>query len=435
MKTPVEVIESKKRGEVLEERELRNFFAGYMKGEVADYQMSAWLMAACLKGLEPSEILTLTKCTVESGRHRPHENYDGKPVVDKHSTGGVGDKPTIVLLPLVACMGVLVPTLAGRGLGHTGGTVDKLESIPGLFQQFTWEEARRFLRENGAIFMTQTDDVAKLDKRLYALRDVTGTVDSVGLITASILGKKLTETLDGLTLDVKYGSGAFMRTFEDAERLALSLFRTATSFGVRTEVLLTDMNEPLGEWAGNAVEVMEAVRMLRGEKVEERFFNVTMSLAESMCKLAFPEEKKRDFRPELEKLLLSGEAYGRFLKIISSQGAEKRALENLDEVLSPAQNLTEYKASESGFIRKVDTFGVGQFLIRLGAGRRVLTDRIDHKAGLRFLKHLGDKVEKGETIMEVYSSRPLEKAEISEIFLIGEEPEDPGSYVRHLKIS
>jgi len=435
MKTPVEVIESKKRGEVLEERELRNFFAGYMKGEVADYQMSAWLMAACLKGLEPSEILTLTKCTVESGRHRPHENYDGKPVVDKHSTGGVGDKPTIVLLPLVACMGVLVPTLAGRGLGHTGGTVDKLESIPGLFQQFTWEEARRFLRENGAIFMTQTDDVAKLDKRLYALRDVTGTVDSVGLITASILGKKLCETLDGLVLDVKYGSGAFMRTVSDAEALAMSLFRTSTSFGVRTEVLLTDMNEPLGEWAGNGVEVMEAVRMLRGEKTEERFRLVTLSLAESMCRLAFPEEKKRDFRPELEKLMESGEAYERFLKIISSQGAEKWAVENLDMILSPAGNLTEYKAKESGFIRKIDTFGLGQLLIRLGAGRRVLTDKIDHKPGLRFNKKLGDKVEKGETIMEVYSSKPFDVSELPELFLVGEEPETRPSCVRQLKIS
>ncbi|MBR4465784.1 thymidine phosphorylase [bacterium] len=435
MKTPVEVIEAKKRGEIIKADDLRRFFAGYMSGEVADYQMSAWLMAACIKGLDPSEVLCMTECIVESGRRRPKESYYGKPVVDKHSTGGVGDKPTIVLLPLLACMGALVPTLAGRGLGHTGGTVDKLESIPGLFQQFTWEEARGFLRENGAIFMTQTDDVAKLDKRLYALRDVTGTVDSVGLITASILGKKLCETLDGLVLDVKYGSGAFMRTVSDAETLAMSLFRTSTSFGVRTEVLLTDMNEPLGEWAGNGVEVMEAVRMLRGERTEERFRLVTLSLAESMCRLAFPEDKKRDFRPELEKLMESGEAYERFLKIISSQGAEKWAVENLDMILSPAGNLTEYKAKESGFIRKIDTFGLGQLLIRLGAGRRVLTDKIDHKPGLRFNKKLGDKVEKGETIMEVYSSKPFDVSELPELFLVGEEPETRPSCVRQLKIS
>ncbi|MBR4821189.1 hypothetical protein IKZ70_04930, partial [bacterium] len=197
----------------------------------------------------------------------------------------------------------------------------------------------------------------------------------------------------------------------------------------------TDMNEPLGEWAGNGVEVMEAVRMLRGEQVEERFREVTLSLAEAMCRLAFPEEKKRDFRPELEKLLANGEAYERFLKIISSQGAEKWALENLDMILSPAANRTECNASESGFITKVDTFALGQLLIRLGAGRRVLTDKIDHKPGLRFLKHLGDKVEKGETIMEVYSSKPFDAKELPELFLIGEEPETQGSYVRHLKIS
>lgn len=433
MKTPVETIEAKKRGETLPKEELRNFFAGYMAGEVADYQMSAWLMAACLKGLDPSEVLTLTECIVESGTCRPKENFS-KPVVDKHSTGGVGDKPTIVLLPLMSCMGALVPTLAGRGLGHTGGTVDKLESIPGLRQQFSWREAQKLLEKNGAAFLTQTDEVARLDKRLYALRDVTGTVDSIGLITASILGKKLSETLDGLVLDVKYGGGAFMRDFSDAEQLALSLRRVAASFGVRAEVLLTDMNEPLGEWAGNGVEIMEAVKMLKGEKVEERFHNVTMSLAEAMCRLAFPEEKKA-FRPELERRLASGEAYERFLSIISAQGVRSETVEKLDEILAPAPYRLDLKARESGYVEKVDAFMLGKLLIRLGAGRLVLTDEIDHKPGLRFAKRIGDRVEKGETLMEVYSSAPLDISEIPPAFLLGGKPKSAGDYIHELKIS
>ncbi|MBR5624749.1 thymidine phosphorylase [bacterium] len=430
MKTAVEMIEAKKRGQTASREELRAFFGGYMEGKVADYQMSAYLMAVCLNGLEPSETLALTECIIESGTSRPRENF-GRPVIDKHSTGGVGDKPTIVLLPLLACMGALVPTLAGRGLGHTGGTVDKLEAIPGLRQMFSWEEGQRLLKENGAAFMTQSDEVARLDKRLYALRDVTGTVDSIGLITSSILGKKLSESLDGLVLDVKYGSGAFMRTFEEAEKLARSLHKVSTSFGVRTEVLLTDMNEPLGEWAGNGVEVMEAMRMLRGEKTEERFYNVTMSLAESMCRLAFPNDRK-DFRKELEQKLKSGEAYERFLKMISGQGASAETVSKLDEILAPPEHCLVVKAPESGYLREIDTFALGKLLITLGAGRKVLTDKIDHKPGLRFKLRRGEYVDKGEAIMEVYSSRALDISEIPEIFSIGLEPPETGEYIHHL---
>ena len=274
--------------------------------------------------------------------------------------------------------------------------------------------------------------ITRLDKRLYALRDVTGTVDSVGLITSSILGKKLSESLDGLVLDVKYGSGAFMRTYEDAEKLALSLFQVATSFGVRTEVILTDMNEPLGEWAGNGVEVMEAVKMLRGEKTEERFYNVTMSLAEAMCRLAFPHDG-RDLKAELEHKIKSGEAYERFLKIISAQGASAETVAKLDEILAPAEHRLVLKSGESGYLKEIDTFALGKLLISLGAGRRVLTDPIDHKPGLRFVKRIGERVEKGEPIMEIYSSRPLGAEDVPGIFVLGNDPPDLGEYIRPLK--
>ena len=433
MKTPVEVIEIKKRGGNIAQRDLEDFLAGYMQGSVADYQMSAFLMAACIKGLSEEEVVTITSCIKESGNCRPKENF-GKPVIDKHSTGGVGDKPTIVLLPLLASMGVLVPTLAGRGLGHTGGTVDKLEAIPGLKQQYSWADAQKLLERNGAAFLTQSDDIARLDKRLYALRDVTGTVDSIGLITSSILGKKLSEELDGLVLDVKYGSGAFMRTYEDAQSLAALLLKVSTFLGTEAKVLLTDMNEPLGEWAGNGVEVMEALMMLRGKTVERRFYEVTISLAEAMYQLAFPTDS-RNVRERLVARLQSGKAYEKFLDIITAQGAAKETADNLDEILAPPELIGVVRSDRAGYVSEVNAHALGTLLIKMGAGRRVLSDGIDHKPGLRFLKKRGDKVDSGEALMEVYASRTIELPHISEIYTITDEEVKLPPYVNSLEKS
>lgn len=433
MKTPVEVIEIKKRGENIAQRDLEDFLAGYMQGSVADYQMSAFLMAACIKGLSEEEVVTITSCIKESGNCRPKENF-GKPVIDKHSTGGVGDKPTIVLLPLLASMGVLVPTLAGRGLGHTGGTVDKLEAIPGLKQQYSWGDAQKLLENNGAAFLTQSDDIARLDKRLYALRDVTGTVDSIGLITSSILGKKLSEELDGLVLDVKYGSGAFMPTYEDAQSLASLLMKVSTFMGTEAKVLLTDMNEPLGEWAGNGVEVMEALMMLRGKAVERRFYEVTISLAEAMYQLAFPTDS-RNVRERLVARLQSGKAYEKFLDIITAQGVAKETADNLDEILAPPELIGVVRSDRAGYVSEVNAHALGTLLIKMGAGRRVLSDGIDHKPGLRFLKKRGDKVDSGEALMEVYASKEIELPHISEIYTITDEEVKLPPYVNSLEKS
>ncbi|MBQ7555131.1 thymidine phosphorylase [bacterium] len=433
MKTPVEVIEIKKRGENIAQRDLEDFLAGYMQGSVADYQMSAFLMAACIKGLSEEEVVTITSCIKESGNCRPKENF-GKPVIDKHSTGGVGDKPTIVLLPLLASMGVLVPTLAGRGLGHTGGTVDKLEAIPGLKQQYSWADAQKLLERNGAAFLTQSDDIARLDKRLYALRDVTGTVDSIGLITSSILGKKLSEELDGLVLDVKYGSGAFMPTYEDAQSLASLLMKVSTFMGTEAKVLLTDMNEPLGEWAGNGVEVMEALMMLRGKAVERRFYEVTISLAEAMYQLAFPTDS-RNVRERLVARLQSGKAYEKFLDIITAQGVAKETADNLDEILAPPELIGVVRSDRAGYVSEVNAHALGTLLIKMGAGRRVLSDGIDHKPGLRFLKKRGDKVDSGEALMEVYASKEIELPHISEIYTITDEDVKLPPYVNSLEKS
>ena len=246
----------------------------------------------------------------------------------------------------------------------------------------------------------------KVDKRLYALRDVTGTVDSIGLITSSILGKKLSEELDGLVLDVKYGSGAFMTTYEDAKSLAELLVKVSTLMGTVAKVLLTDMNEPLGEWAGNGVEVMEAVRMLRGETVEPRFYEVTINLAEAMYQLAFPGDCK-NVREKLVAKLQSGEAYEKFLAIITAQGVESETLGKLDGILAPPKSAGVLRADRTGYVSKVNAHALGTLLIKMGAGRKVLSDKIDHKPGLRFLKKRGDKVEKGEALLEAYASSPL----------------------------
>ena len=421
MQTPVEFIAVKKFGGEHSASEIAAFTTGYMEGTVAEYHMSAWLMAARLKGLSESEIVALTECIVKSGIQRPKENF-GRPVIDKHSTGGVGDKPTVVLLPLLATFGAVVPTLTGRGLGHTGGTVDKLESIPGLRQEYPWQEAQELLRKNGAAFLTQTSEVARLDKRLYALRDVTSTVDSMGLITASILGKKLSESLDALVLDVKYGSGAFMTDFASAKELASLLKKVANQAGVRTEALLTDMNEPLGEWAGNAVEIREALALLKNEKVEARFRAITISLAVAMCRAAFPDSKE-NWEKKIEEKLASGEALEKFFAIIKAQGVKGETLDKLDEILAPAPYKNIFVAPRSGFLTKIDVTGLGNLLITMGAGRRVLTDKVDPKPGLHVLVRRGEKLEKGQPILEIYTrdQREFEASELSKLFKISDD--------------
>ena len=274
----------------------------------------------------------------------------------------------------------------------------------------------------------------KVDKRLYALRDVTGTVDSIGLITSSILGKKLSEELDGLVLDVKYGSGAFMTTYEDAKSLAELLVKVSTLMGTVAKVLLTDMNEPLGEWAGNGVEVMEAVRMLRGETVEPRFYEVTINLAEAMYQLAFPGDCK-NVREKLVAKLQSGEAYEKFLAIITAQGVESETLGKLDGILAPPKSAGVLRADRTGYVSKVNAHALGTLLIKMGAGRKVLSDKIDHKPGLRFLKKRGDKVEKGEALLEAYASKELELPQISEIYTITDEEVKLPPYINRLEKS
>ncbi len=414
--SPVEFIARKRDGKPHSRENLVSFFQAYVKNEIPDYQVAAWLMAAFINGLSKDEKVWLTEAVLNSGDRFDLCHID-KPKIDKHSTGGVGDKTSLVLLPLLVSMGVCVPMMSGRGLGHTGGTLDKLESIPGMTVLLPKEEYIKILEKFGGVFMAQTPKITPLDKKLYALRDVTGTVESIPLITASIIGKKAAEGLDGLVLDVKFGNGAFMKNLPAAKKLAQSLVETAEGLGVKTVALTTDMNQPLGEYVGNSVEVIESINMLQGQKVEKRFYDITLDLAENMCCLAFPEEDKNQWRGKLISKLESGEAYEIFGKIIEAQGVSSKTIERLPDSLPLASEIVEIKADKAGILKSIDTYRIGMLMVDLKAGRKKITDEIDYGIGLRVYKKLEDKIECGDILAELMVNERIPTAGFAKCFL------------------
>jgi len=415
--SPVEFIARKRDGKPHSKENMVSFFQEYVENIIPDYQVAAWLMAAFINGLSKDEKIWLTEAVLNSGDRFDLSHID-KPKIDKHSTGGVGDKTSLVLLPLLVSMGVCVPMMSGRGLGHTGGTLDKLESIPGMTVQFPKEEYIKILEKFGGVFMAQTPKITPLDKKLYALRDVTGTVESIELITASIIGKKVAEGLDGLVLDVKFGNGAFMKNLPAAKELAQSLVETAEGLGVKTVALTTDMNQPLGEYIGNSVEVIESINMLQGKKVEQRFYDITLDLAENMCRLAFPEEDKNQWRDKLISKLESGEAYELFGKIIEAQGVSPETIKNLPDSLPIASETIKIKSEKIGMLKSVDTYRLGMLMVDLKAGRKKITDEIDFGIGLRIHKKLDDKVEKGDVMAELIVNERIPTDSFSKCFVI-----------------
>jgi len=386
-------IERKRDGEALTRAEIAALVEGYVRGDVPDYQMAAFAMAVTLRGMSRDETGALTEAMLASGEtlHRPAE---GPPRVGKHSTGGVGDKVSLVLVPLLAAAGLAVPKLSGRGLGATGGTLDKLESIPGLRTDLSAEEHAAVLAEVGCVIGGASADIVPADRKLYALRDLTGSVPSVPLITASILSKKLAEDLDALVLDVKTGSGAFMRTVEEARELAWSLVTVAGRHGVACTALLTDMDQPLGRAAGHALEVDEAVATLRGEGPEELVALVLAlggELLRSVGRASGAGEAEREVRRHLD----SGAGYETFARMVRAQRGDLEA----PRPLAPAHDLP---APGSGWVASLDTRAIGLAVIELGGGRRRAGDAIDHSVGVECLLRLGDRVESGEPLFRVY---------------------------------
>lgn len=397
---PQEIIRKKRRGLELSADDIRVFFGGFLKGEVADYQVAAMLMAIVLRGMSRQEAAALTLTMRDSGQVLSWPG-DKTRIVDKHSTGGVGDKTSLIILPLCIIEGLVVPMIAGRGLGHTGGTLDKLESIKGLKVYVSPDEASRLLALNGGFFMGQTEEIAPLDKRLYAMRDVTDTVESVPLITASILSKKLAEGIGGLVMDVKFGSGAFMREKTDALALAESIVAVGSASGLNIRCALTDMGSPLGDRAGNSLEVEECVEVLRGDGPKSTR-ELSLELAAEMVLLSRPKESRAQLISRLESHLSSGRAFEVFSRVVAAQGGDTDQLVHTQK-LPAAKHRLEVRAKEHGFVCACDVRELGLTIVELGGGRRRASDRINPAVGLSSLKRVGDKISKGDVLAVIHA--------------------------------
>jgi pyrimidine-nucleoside phosphorylase len=396
----VPLIERKRDGGALTPEEWSALVAAYTAGGVPDYQISALLMAVLLRGLERSELAALTDAMLASGQRLSFDAWN-TPRVDKHSTGGVGDKVSLVLAPLVAACGVAVPMMSGRGLGHTGGTLDKLESIPGFRTTLSLAEAKAQVMKLGCVLIGQTPEIAPADKKLYALRDVTGTVEAIPLIAASIMSKKLAEGLTALVLDVKHGSGAFLPSTELGLELARTMIALGEDRGCPTTALLTAMDRPLGRACGNALETEEAILALRGEGPED-LMEVTYALGVEMLLAAGVETSGVRARKRLEDALGSGLAAEKFEQVIEAQGGNPKVVEDAS-VLPQAQAVEVYAAAETGVVTRVEPRVIGRAVVSLGGGRTTVDDVVDPTVGFVITVKPGDKVLAGEPIASVFA--------------------------------
>lgn len=391
----LEIIRKKRDGHPLTEEEIRFVIDGYTGGDIPDYQMSAFLMAVFFRGMDPAETQSLTVAMLHSGEVLDFSSIPGCKV-DKHSTGGVGDKTSLILAPVAAAAGVKVPMISGRGLGHTGGTLDKLEAIPGFNVNLTEAEFRRGVEEIGLCLIGQTAAIAPADKKIYALRDVTGTVESIPLITASIMSKKLAEGIDALVLDVKTGSGAFMKNIGDARDLARALMATGRRMGKQVTALITNMEQPLGLAAGNAVEVEESIQTLRGEGPPD-LTGLSVELAAAMVLLAGLAGNPAEAREICWQQIRSGRALEKFAECIRYHGGDARVIDS-PSFLPQATGRQVLAASASGWLAAADAEAAGMAVVLLGGGRLRKEDRVDPAAGLWLHKKVGDPVQAGEPL-------------------------------------
>lgn len=397
----VSLIKKKREGKALTHSEIGYLVEQYTKDRLPDYQMSAFLMAAFLNGLDEEEASALTYAMLHSGRVLDLSNSAGKKV-DKHSTGGVGDKLSIILAPIVASYGVPVPMISGRGLGHTGGTLDKLESIPGFSVDMTLERYHKILSKCGMVMAGQTEEVAPADKRLYALRDVTATVESIPLIASSIMSKKLAEGIDALVLDVKFGSGAFMEKHEDAQKLAETLVTIGESFGKETIAYLTNMNQPLGYKIGNWLEVEESIEALQGQGPED-VMHVTHTLAGTMIALGEKADTIEEGIKMSRQAVENGQAFDKWMELVEEQGGDPEPLQNFEQY-PKAKYPFEVEAPESGYMSAIDAYLMGIASLELGAGRKRKEDKIDPAAGIKLHHKVGTKVSEGDVLATGYTN-------------------------------
>jgi pyrimidine-nucleoside phosphorylase len=395
----IDVIRKKRDGRELSRAEIESLVRGYTDGTIPDYQVSAWLMAALLRGLSRAETAALTDAMLHSGKVMDLSEFPGAKV-DKHSTGGVGDKTSLVLAPLVAAGGLLVPMISGRGLGHTGGTLDKLESIPGFKVDLSAERFRAVMRRCGCCMIGQTAEIAPADRKLYALRDVTGTVESPFLICASIMSKKLAEGIDGLVLDVKTGSGAFMKTEEDAAFLAELMVETGERMGKKMVALITDMDQPLGQRVGNAMEVEECLDILRGKGPED-LYELCIELAAWMFRVGGRTKSLEEARSLSEQLIQSGAALDKFREMVELQGGNPDALDDFT-LLPHTKRYVEVVSNKSGYVTAMQCEDVGTACVVLGGGREKKEDAVDPAVGIWLHKKVSDPVEEGDALCTIH---------------------------------
>ncbi|MDD2649974.1 MAG: thymidine phosphorylase [Candidatus Cloacimonetes bacterium] len=395
---PVELIIKKRNGGILNKKEISFMISNYIDGNVTEYQMSALLMSIFFKDMEMSEIIDLTASYIESGIRI--DFGDDLITVDKHSTGGVGDKISIILAPIVAACGGYVPMISGRGLGHTGGTLDKLESIPGFNTYFSEHDFKKMVIDSGLAIIAQSENLVPADKKIYALRDVSGTVESRALITASVMSKKIAEGAKNLVIDLKVGAGAFMKNMSDAEALAHSLINTGNAFDQAVKVVFTSMNSPIGHKIGNALEIIECIDYLKGKKVEDLEI-ITNELASQMLIISKLANDKDDAINKINHVIDSGKALDKFIKMLENQGAKANIIDDYS-LFGTSKHKLAIISDQQGYIHHINSQEIGYALVEISAGRRVLESKLDYRSGCEFYKKQGDRLEKGELIGYVY---------------------------------
>ena len=404
----VDIINKKRLGQELTEEELKYIFNGYLKGTVKDYQISSLLMAICLNGMTEQEIFDLTDIFIKSGEILDFSDIKGIKV-DKHSTGGVGDKTTMVIAPIVASLGVPVIKMSGRGLGFTGGTIDKLESIPGFRTNLTDKQVKEQVEKIGIVVTGQTSNLVPMDKLIYSLRDVTGTVESIPLIATSIMSKKIASGADKILIDIKLGKGALIKTKKDAEKLSELMIKIGAFYKREVRTIITNMDNPLGNSIGNSIEVLEAISILKGKEQGE-LTNLCIDLATEMVSMG-KEITKEAAKKQVIEVINNGNAYNKFLEFVKYQKGDIKGLKISDKKI-------EIKSDKSGIIKKIDALEIGKLSVELGAGRINKEDRINSTVGIKLNKLVGDKVEKDDILCTLYISKKYQKEEIKNIFEI-----------------
>ena len=398
---PVEIIKKKRDSNKLTKQEIDFFIDGYLENKIPEYQMSSFLMSIFFSLMDEEETFHLTEKMLHSGSIVDLSNIN-KVKVDKHSTGGVGDKTSIILAPMVASCGIAVPMISGRGLGHTGGTLDKLESIPYFNVNLSLDDYKKVIEKIGVVMIGQTKEIAPADKRIYALRDVTATIENISLISASIMSKKLAEGIDSLVLDVKTGTGAFMKSFDESVNLAKSLVKIGNMMQKKTVAYITSMDDVLGFAVGNWLEIVECIKCLRNEIVVSDLMEVTYLLGGTMLKLGGVASSIEDGIKKCQEVIQNGKAYEKFLQIVETQNGDVSFIENIEKYPTSKFEI-EIFSNENGFISDINSLEIGLSAILIGAGRMKIDDKIDYKSGIVMNKKVGDKIHKGELLVKFFT--------------------------------